>query len=288
MKCRLVSLLILGALVLSAPIAQATTASPLRVLVCYPGGPGSTEEAAPRLAEVFGRVATLAGWDADRVEARYVNNRDACDLYLKEQKPQLAILSLGMFLSDGARLKSAPVLEVIPVGGEAERYHVVVEADPATSLAELNGKAMAGELLGDPVFLSKVVFQGTIDVASHFELKDTRTALRAIKLVHSGKVAAALLDTRTFAELKTLPFGDALRAVFVSEPLPGWPVLALGDTAPGDRLGEADRKALVDALVKVCADDDGKKTCEQIRLGGFRSVADDAYAAVRKLYGATE
>ena len=289
MRLRTLALLFAGWMVVAGAAPDASASTPLRVLICYPGGPGSAEEAAPRLTEVFGRVASLAGWEAGRIEAGYLNNADACAVYLREKKPQVAIFSLGMFLADGERLRSVPVLEVVPVGGEAERFHVVVESDPATSIAELGGKVLAGELLGEPAFLSRVVFKGDIDVARHFTLEHTRTALRAIKLVHGGRAAAALLDSRTFVELRTLPFGADFREVFVSDPLPGWPVVALGDAAPGDRLADGDRRALVDALLKVCADDDGRRICEQVRLGGFRAVADGAYEAVRKLYrdGAT-
>lgn len=282
----LFTLLALAAFVATSGLvgaAEAYAAEPVKVMICYPGGPGSQEEAAPRLAKFFHRVEKLAGWEEGRVSARYLNTQDSCDLYLKSEQPDLAILSLGAFLALGDSLKAEPLMEVVPVGGEAQRYYVVVEKSPAKTLAELKGKKLTGDDLGDPAFLSRVVFQGKVDAKKDFELEPTRTTLRAIKQVHKGKADAVLLDNRTYSELKTLPFGDDLRAVYTSEPLPGWPLLALGDAKPGDRVDAKTRKDLVAAMAKAC-EGEGAKVCEPVRLGGFRALKGNLYDAVRKLY----
>ena len=280
--------LLLAALIATAAFttgASRVEAAPrLKVLICHPGGPGSTEEAIPRLARFFRRVETLAGWAEGSVTATYLNSADACDLYLKDEKPHLAILGLSAFLARGEEMHAQPLLEVVPTGAESERYHVVVESDPATDLAGLKGKVLAGELLSDPSFVTKVIFQGAFDAGSDVQPKRCRTPLRAIKLVHRGKVAAALLDEATFQSLKTLPFGDQLREVFVSEPIPGWPVVALGNAKPGDRLAPGDRKALLAALPKVCEGPDAKEICEPVRLGGFRPVTPTTYEATKKAF----
>ena len=274
--------LLAGVLVLGS--RPAVAAPDLAVMVCAPGGPGSTEEAVPRLEKFFDLVEKLAGWPADRVAARYLNTTDGCAAYLKEKKPQVAILSLGMFLADGTKLAAEPLLEVIPVGGGEQRYHVVVEKDPATDLKGLAGKTLAGDALDDVRFLSRVVFAGAVDAKMHFTLKTTRTALRGIKLVHGGKSDAVLLDSRSLAELKKLPFGGDMRTVFTSEPIPGWPLVALGDAKAGDRLAKADRAALLGAFQKVCVEPDAKALCDEMRIGTLREVKAATYEKVRALY----
>lgn len=283
MRVRTPVSMLLALLALAAGTATARAADPIKVMICYPGGPGSQEEAAPRLDTFFRRVESTAGWEAGRVQARYCNTSDACDLYLKDAKPQIAILSLGGFLAIGEALKALPLMEVLPVGGDAQRYYVVVEKSDAKTLEDLKGKIVTGEHLGDALFLSRVVFAGKVDAAADFKLDPTRTSLRGIKEVHKGKADAVVLDVQTFDELKTLPFGADMRAVFTSEALPGWPLTALGDAKPGDRIDEATRKTLIDSMAKAC-EGEGKKVCESVRLGGFRALAGALYDDVRKLY----
>ncbi len=267
-----------------APPAAADDSDALRVVICHPGGPGSTEEAAPRLATFSARVEELAGWPEGHMQGIYLNTSDACELQLRTRKPHVAILSLDTYLAHGAELKALPLLEVLPLSGERERYHLVGSAEETEALDDLKGKTIAGETLTDPKFLSRLVFAGRLDAAEDLALERTRTALRALRLVQRGKAAAALVDSNTAKELKTLPFGDSLHTIFVSEALPGWPVLALGDSRAGDRLSESRQRALIEALTQVCQGEAGARYCEPAFLGGFVPITPATYAEVRERY----
>ncbi len=259
--------------------AGAAVAAPHKLLVCYPNGAGSTAEAAPQLEKFFRQAEKLAGWPAQTLSGAYMVTADTCEAYLRDHKPDLALLSLPFFLANRARLQATPLLEVVPRHGEPEVMHVVA-TNGATALAELRGKRLTGDMLDDLRFVSRIVFDGTLDAKQAFTVVPVRTALKAIKDVHRGGADAALLDHQSFLELKNLPFGSAFKQVYATPTLPGWPLVALG---PG--LSAADRRTLAAQWPKVCDGAEGAENCKQMRIGGLKAASDRTYEALVRKYG---
>jgi ABC-type amino acid transport substrate-binding protein len=138
---------------------------------------------------------------------------------------------------------------------------------------------MAGSILDDTTFLSKVVFAGKLDAATHFDLKQTKRPLRAIRKVARGKLDAALVDDVQLQSLKGLPLFAKLSVIYESADVPN-----LGMVYVKGRAAAGDVKKFADALANMCQDSEGKKMCETFAVEGFEPIPAGALDGVRELY----
>ncbi len=243
------------ALAAAAIPAQRAHGADTRVLLCFPGGPGSTADAQPVVDRFLTKLAALAGWSA--ATGAYYNDMATCRAQMKAAPASVVIVPLDIYLASHTAWKLTPV-STLKNEETAARYHVVGKA--GTTLDSLKGQAVLTGLKEGARFLSKIGFHGKVDVSTDFKLERTRSALRAAKNVAKGKAVAAILNDNQLKSCQKTPrFKDLVPLVSGPE-LPGAIVAGVGSAPP----------KLAAALKTVCTDD--AKLCKDMRIKGFVAV----------------
>lgn len=229
--------------------------SALLVLFCFPGGPGSTQDAQPVVDQFLDKLAPLAGWSA--VSGTYYNDMTQCRDQFTRAKPDVVIVPLDIFLARRATWKLSAV-SALQNRETSSRYHLV--ARKGATLASLKGQKLLTGLKAAAKFFSRVGFGGRVDLERDFDFGRTRSPLRAVKNVAKGKAAAALLDDVQQRSLDGLPMARDLVTVLSGPELPGAIVAGVGLAPP--RLGAA--------LATVCKQE--REACKEMRITGFAPV----------------
>ncbi len=268
-------------MVLMAAWATPTLAgvSPERkFLICQASGVTTSDDAKPYI-DGFGKyLAGRLGWDAETYEVRFETGN--CLKILEAWKPAYATIPLWDFLAAEKRLKMEPLV-FAKVGGETStKYRVMVKKGAFASIDSLKGKILTGNMVVDAVYLTKVVFKGAVDAASHFVLKQKKRPLRAIRKVARGKADAVLVDSLQFDSLSVLAVFGKLEVIFTSESVPNLGLIYVKDAAR-----DSDVATFRDALIQMCGDSEGKEICKTFSLEGFVGIDVGALEAARSLYG---
>jgi hypothetical protein len=188
--------------------------------------------------------------------------------------------SLGFYLSRRAQLDLIPLARLMLSSAVEDRYFLMVRKGRYSSLDQLKGKSVTGSVLADdPRFLSRLVFEGKLDVNDHFTLKPTSRPLSAVRKVSRDKVDAVLLNNMQHSSLKALPVADELEVLHRS---PGLPPLGLMmvDT-PKTRMH---KETVVKAVSAMCDTEKGKPICTSFGFAGFAPLRPDDLATVVATY----
>lgn len=260
-----------------------------KLLVCYPGKPGSPEQAQPTM-DALAEQLTKRWGIADVIKATYRTDLAEAKKYLDEQKPEFGILSLSCWL---AWKREGVSMKLLATGTQAnkatQRYHLIVGADsPAKSLADLKGKKIPSSHVADERFVREVIFDGVAEAKDLQLCLETEHLTRAWKGCARGKVDAVLIDDDQLAFLKDPLNADLwkqLRVFWSSQELPLAAVVAFGEIKE-DRC-QALRKALFSFpknAAQVKNDPEGAKLLETIQSTGFVEPDAPAYEAAGKAY----
>ena len=270
--------LIVFLLVAWATPVLAEVSSQRKFLICQASGVTTAEDAKPYI-DGFGKyLAGKLGWDAETFEIRFETGN--CLKVMETWKPAYATVPLWDFLAAEGRLKMEPLV-FAKVGGETStRYRVLVKKGTFASIDLLKGKILTGNMVADATYLTKVVFKGTLEAASHFVLSQKTRPLRSIRKVARGKADAALVDSLQYESLKELAVFAKLAVIFTSEAVPNLGLIYVKGAAK-----DGDVSVFRDALIKMCGDPDGEDICKTFGLEGFVSVDSKALELTRSLYG---
>ncbi|RMD96803.1 MAG: hypothetical protein D6812_16410 [Deltaproteobacteria bacterium] len=255
---------------------------PRDLIICSPASPGTTEQAENFMKSVTTYIETTLSWPEGTMRGIYYPSEAEGLAAIEREKPGFAIVSVGFFLKYGERFQMTPFLQPVYGNATVERYYVVVKDPAFETIADLRGKRLRSNHLVEPLFLSRVVFRGKIDVESFFDAKVSRTSFSAIKAVARGGAEAVLLNASQYDALGQLPFASDLRAIFVSEPIPTAPVVALPNAAAEDR------EKLAAALLGMKDDPEGRKILHTMSIDGFRPASPSTYMEVIQLFQAGE
>ncbi|MFT7621305.1 MAG: hypothetical protein ACI9WU_000466 [Myxococcota bacterium] len=245
--------------------AQTASASDARFLLCFPGGPGSTADAQPVVDKFLGKLASLTGWSG--ATGTYMNDLADCARQFEAAPPTVVMVPLHVYLAKRTAWKLAAV-STMQNKETSGRYHIV--AKKGATLESLKGQKLATGLKADARFFSRVAFANKVDVATHFEMSKTRSALRAVKNVAKGKVAAALVDDVQLSALDGLPMAKDLAPVLSGPALPGAIVAAVS----------GDQAKLAGALETLCSKD--AALCKEMRITGFSRVDTNQLSELEK------
>ncbi|RME46102.1 MAG: hypothetical protein D6795_15830 [Deltaproteobacteria bacterium] len=251
---------------------------PRDLIICSPSSPGTTEQAENFMKSVTTYIETTLSWPEGTMRGIYYPSEKAGLAAIEREKPGFAIVSVGFFLKYGERFQMIPFLQPVYGNATVERYYVVVKDPAFKTLGDLEGKRLRSNHLVEPLFLSRVVFRGKIDVETFFEAKVSRTSFSAIKAVAKGRADAVLLNASQYDALEQLPFASDLRAIFVSEPIPTAPVVALPNATAEDR------EKLAAALLGMKDDPEGRKILHTMSIDGFRPASPATYTEVIRLF----
>jgi len=246
----------------------------LDILICYPGGSVRAQDAKPALDSMISVLESIGGWPQGTIHTQFTARTKQCQQLLNK-KPHFAILSLGLFLQNREALQLVPLVQPRIEGSTTDTFRVLTRKDAAKNLAELKGKSLGGPWLSEPEFLARMVFDGQIDPASHFQLKPSRRALRALRKLAQGKLDAVLVNQMQYDGLALLPFAAKLSVAFTSQALP-----QIGVVANQQRTSAEDRRRLLQAISTMCTHEQGKKLCELFSIETFVPVDEKVYEAV--------
>jgi hypothetical protein len=265
-------LLLLGILVLVPAGASAQA-----LVICNIGGPGSTKQARPVLEKFLRHVEKVGGLKKGSMRGEYHTTPAACQEYIKREKPLFAVFDLATYLSQRKALKLKPLgCMGSPTG---QRYHLLVREGSYKNLAALKGKKLISSHLRDMKFVSKIIFDGKIDAAKHFEIKATRRPLKGIRKVARQKADATLVDKMAYDHLGELKLPAKLVSIHRSSGLPGLTLAVLGTAKPD----KAAVKKVTSALPKLCAGP-GKSLCKTFQVTAFSRVKAATFRKLAKKY----
>ncbi|MEW5738544.1 MAG: PhnD/SsuA/transferrin family substrate-binding protein [Myxococcota bacterium] len=255
---------------------------PRTLVFCAPGYPGTTEEAQPRMDEIAGALAELAGWPKDQFRATYFPQEKAGLARFAEADVVLALVPLPFFLQHEAALKLSPRLAIVQQGQAAmQSWTLVAKKGALKQATDLDGYSVFSTAGYSPDFVTKVALGGFGKVPATVKVTTGGQVLSALRKAAAGsEKLAVVLDAEQAAAVPTLPFASELEVVHVSAKVPVALVATLGD-----RLPAADWKAVGAAFTKLSSTERGKVALEGVRLTGFVALDEPALAAARKAFG---
>jgi hypothetical protein len=259
------ALVTLAAALLLAP--GRAGAAPRDVAVSVTRLGGDSAAAQPYLDSFLRSLEQAAGWPAGSSTGAFLATRSEALAFVARAKPGIGILDPPLYFELRASARLAPLVQIESAELVSPRLHVVVKDPAFAGLADLRGKRLWSTLADYPRYLSRVVLEGRVDAAAHFELKQVGQALKGVRGVLRGDCEATTLDDEQLARAREITGGGQLRVIHSSPPLPPLAVAAFGEA-----LGAADRRALVAALLALCGSAQGAPVCAQMHIGRFVPV----------------
>ncbi len=244
------------------------------LLICNVGGPGTTRQAQPVVDKFLMRMEKVGGWSAKSQSGAYYTRLKDCDRYFADKKPKMIVTDLATYLE---RQKAWNLTPLAHMGSATStRYHLLVPEGMAKDLAALKGKTLVTTLARRPLFLSKIVFGGKLDVATHFKLKRTRRPLKGLRKVARGHAEATVVEELAYQYLGELKLPKKLISIHQSERLPG---LTLSIVGSQPKLS----KRIVKTLSKLCTGP-GKGLCKTFRIKSFGRAKAALYRKLTQRY----
>ncbi|HZS36650.1 MAG TPA: PhnD/SsuA/transferrin family substrate-binding protein [Polyangia bacterium] len=259
-----------------AGFAGVANAGPRDFIVEAAGVGGDKEAAAPYLEKFLRYIEAAAGWPPNSTSGEFAPEPADAIKFIESKKPGFGMFDPELWLE--LRKKHDLVVIATVEGVRQSEKMVIVAKDPALKkLDDLKGKKLASTHLQSPKYLSKVVFDGKIDVATFFVLQPVTSMIKSVKKVAAGDADAALLTDGEWNSPTVQGIGKELHIV-ASGKLPPTPVVVFNKVASAK-----DREAFEKALRKMCEDPKGADVCKQLDIKKFASPDKAAYdEAVRR------
>lgn len=266
-----------------AVVASAGTApsTPIALVACAPGYPGTTAEARPSMDAFAAALARAAGWPEGSVAGVYLPQEKDGLARLSKPDAAVALVTLPFWVKHGAALGLDPRLEVVTQGakGPTEEWSLVAKKGRVTSAASLAGFTIASSAGYAPGFV-RGVLAGFGALPASARIVDSTQVLSWLRKAATGADAAVLLDGQQAAAIASLPFASDLEVVARSAQLP----VAFVATV-GKRLTAARWSALDEAFLAIRSDPRGEAALQGIRMTQFVPADPKAVAAARALAG---
>jgi hypothetical protein len=254
---KLISLLVIVCFISIASLAHARTA---KMIFWYPGEAGSTEEAQGLLDELFEYLKKKNS--KLKIEGVYFNTVDDGKSYIRNDKPALGIISYPAYVMNKDTMSNATVILATllrPAGKKSETY-VIVGAKP---LADNDETIYMSEPLSR-AFITEHLYP---DLPASLKLEQTSSVMGKLKKIGEGKLKGyALLTPIQFYTLSKMSadwakeFTRTDRAK-VSKPIPSARFVMFGNYP--------EKNTLIETLMGMQNDPDGKAILEELRLTGF-------------------
>ncbi len=269
--------IVLGLLLLSAP----ASAGP-RDLLVQMGSVGGTTETAAAYVEMFLRYAEAAlKWPAGASKGSFFPDPNGALDYIGKQKPGFAMMDPEIWLELRKKEDLKVLAAVHGKGIDRGKLYLVVKGDTFKTVEDLKGKTLVSNHLNSKRYISKIVFDGKIDVATHFRLVPATSPAKGIKALERGEAEATLIDDDQLAESKSAPSAAQFRVIHTSPALPSMPLVAFGKIAKKD-----ESAALAKMVLTMCADPKGAEVCKSLRVTKFdppdQKAIDDAIKRFEK------
>jgi hypothetical protein len=268
------------ALVLSSALAAATPPTPVTLVVCAPGYPGTTAEAQPSMDVLADAVSRSVGWPVGTVTAQYQETEEGGLALYRSTRPTLALVPLAFYLAHGRELTLNAKAQVVPKDGkETDVFTLVAKKGRVASASSLDGWRLVSLVAYAPDFIRNVALARWGKLPKDVTFVASGQILSSLKRASAGEDVAVLLDGTQTASLPSLPFAGDLEAVAASAPVPAFVLCSVGPS-----LGPVDSKRLIAGLLKLHQTPSGAAALEGVRMSRFVPADDKALAALRKAY----
>ncbi|MCB9554794.1 MAG: PhnD/SsuA/transferrin family substrate-binding protein [Deltaproteobacteria bacterium] len=246
----------------------------IKLLICYVGAPGSTQQAQPVVNQFIARLEQAAGWPKGSVDSRFVVSPKQCDAAAAALKPMFVVMDLPSFLG---RQRAWQLKALGHMGAaDSQRYHVVVGPSGPAKVAALKGKQLVTTLAYAPEFVSRIVLGGKL-APKDLTLVASRRQLRGLRAVARGQAAATIVDDAAYRHIAELKLGVALKSIHKSPGLPGLILASRG------RVEVRLLKAIAGAMPKLCKDE-GAKVCLSFGVTSFIAAKPAVFAGLARHY----
>ena len=267
------ALFLVGSLALTPHAAAAPLA------ICAINGVGNTAQAKDPVEKFLRHLEKSVGIEAGSMTGEYHTNLAACLKYMDDNKPHLAVVDLGTYLSQQGGRKLSPLAHM--GGAKEKRYHVLVRKGTIKDLAGLKGKTFFMSE-ADARFAGKVILGGKLDLEKDVKLsvKQPAKCLKSVGREKRGKFKAdaALVDEMTFKRRAEISGLVELESIYASPGLPGLTLVVVDKRASKELEGKI-RKA----LPKLCAGA-GEALCKQFQMSSFKAADAATYEKLSKAY----
>ena len=241
------------------------------LVVCAPGYPGSTAEAQPSMDALAASLAAAGHLAPGSLAAAYEETEAGSLRRLAKPDAGLVLAPVAFFLDHERELRLAPLLSVVPRGGQAlERWTLVTGKGHPNTLDGYTVQSTAG-------YSQRFVRAAAPGLPKNVEIRGSGNVLSALRRAADGEKIAVLLDGAQAASLGSLPFASSLATVATSAPMPVAVVATVGKRVDASRW-----KALEPAFKAVAND----PALEGVRIAAFvpldRAALDGARSAYRR------
>jgi len=258
-------------------LASPASAAPLAI--CSVNGVGNTAQAKDPVEKFLRHLEKAVGIKAGSMKGEYHTRLAACLKWMDDNKPHMAVLDLGTYLSQQAARKLTPLGHM----GTAtqKQYHVLVRKGAIKDLAGLKGKTFYMSQ-ADARFAGKVILGGKLDLAKDVKLKIKKPAkcLKAVGREKKGKFKAdaALVDEVAYKQRGELSKLVEMESIYTSPGLPGLTLVVVNNRASKDLVGKIKK-----ALPKLCAGA-GKALCKSFQMSSFKAADPSTYKKLADAY----
>lgn len=240
--------------------ATASASDPGRLVIWAPGYPGSSEQAATAMAD-FAAALAEASDGLERVETLYEPSRERGLELLADRGTVAAIVPAPVLWRYRAELGLAPLLKIVPAGGEDESWSLVARAGAVSTAAGLADWEIHGLACIAPDFVRGPVLGSWGELPASTAIVFTSTVRSSLRRAAAGEKVAVLLDRAQRDALPALPFAGELEIVARSPALPSSFFCEVGG-----RLGEQRSERLRAAALRLTDLDRGREALAALRI----------------------
>jgi hypothetical protein len=235
---------------------------------------GDQQAAAPYIAQFMRYAEQALKWPANSATGEFAPKEAAAVAYIEKQKPGFGILDPEVFFSLQKKYDLKPIASVQIKDLPTARLSVVVKDPKYKSLADLKGKTVVSNYLGNPKFISKVVFQDKLDAEKDLKLEPTASPSKGLKKVAEGAADSTIVDDAQLEQMKQIDPG--LKAIYHSPKLPPTVAVAFGK--------QTDADAFAKMVLGMCSDKKGAEVCSNLRIEKFTPPDKAAYDDALRRY----
>jgi hypothetical protein len=278
---RAMAMAVLVAGTFAAPAAPAGS-GPTTIVVCAPGYPGSTAEAASVMDAFAAAVAAAAGQPHSAFAAEYHETEAGGLERLARPHAGVLVAPLPFFLEHEAALQLVPRVQAVVAGGEStEAYALVAGRGKLAAPSVLGGWEILGTVGYAPRFVRGPVLGSWGELPATVKITFSGSVLSGLRRAASGEKVAVLLDRAQASGLASLPNSSDLEVVARSAPLPAVLVATVGD-----RVAAARAAQIAKALLALASRPDGAAALANLRLARFVPLDDAGLARARRAWAA--
>ncbi|OHD65085.1 MAG: hypothetical protein A2176_02380 [Spirochaetes bacterium RBG_13_51_14] len=246
-------------------------ADKISFVIIFLGGPDTGAEGETIIRQFMGSLSKLSGMKKDSIQGKYFNNIADAKIYIQQNKNSYIMASIGFYLANRKSMNLSPLAVVQQQGNDREQYYCIVKKGAHTSLKQLKGKILAGNVLyEDKKFINTMIFDNKIDISNYFQLKPSNRPLSAIRKLAAGGYDAVLVNYREYYSLKNLDLFAKIQVIHESPKMPALGLMMIDTTA-----NRAVKSKVVNAVTRMCGQPDTKEVCKTFAIDGFDTIDEE-------------